>query len=117
MVLSAYRAHRSDVGPLATEGGREELIELVSDALAHGARALVGGAKPDGPGWFYPPTVLTDRMSVRWRLRVDVRNSSNSSPTPSPTARELSSAARNRTDPDGSIRLPCSQIGCRSAGD
>jgi len=48
----------TDVGPLATEGGREDLVELVSDALAHGARALVGGAKPDGPGWFYPPTVL-----------------------------------------------------------
>jgi succinate-semialdehyde dehydrogenase/glutarate-semialdehyde dehydrogenase len=48
----------TDVGPLATEGGREDLVELVSDALAHGAQALVGGAKPDGPGWFYPPTVL-----------------------------------------------------------
>lgn len=49
---------RTDVGPLATEGGREDLIELVSDALAHGARNLLGGTKPDGPGWFYPPTVL-----------------------------------------------------------
>ena len=24
------------------------------------AKALVGGKRPDGPGWFYPPTVLTD---------------------------------------------------------
>jgi succinate-semialdehyde dehydrogenase/glutarate-semialdehyde dehydrogenase len=48
----------TDVGPLATEGGREDLIELVSDAVAHGARTLLGGTKPDGPGWFYPPTVL-----------------------------------------------------------
>ena len=31
----------------------------VEDAVAKGANALVGGKRPDGPGWFYPPTVLT----------------------------------------------------------
>ena len=60
----------TDVGPLATEGGREDLVELVSDALAHGARALVGGAKPDGPGWFYPPTVL-DGITPEMRLHQE----------------------------------------------
>lgn len=49
----------TDVGPLATQSGRDELAELVDDALAQGATALVGGRTPDGPGWFYPPTVLT----------------------------------------------------------
>ena len=49
----------TDVGPLATQAGRAELAELVDDALAHGATALIGGSTPDGPGWFYPPTVLT----------------------------------------------------------
>lgn len=34
--------------------------ELVSDALANGARALVGGKRPEGPGNYYPPTVLVD---------------------------------------------------------
>ncbi|MGB8406841.1 MAG: aldehyde dehydrogenase family protein [Mycobacterium sp.] len=32
----------------------------VDEALAAGARALTGGKRPDGPGSFYPPTVLVD---------------------------------------------------------
>ncbi|HEU4360883.1 MAG TPA: aldehyde dehydrogenase family protein [Mycobacterium sp.] len=32
----------------------------VTEAVAAGARALTGGARPDGPGSFYPPTVLVD---------------------------------------------------------
>jgi len=32
----------------------------VDDALAKGARALTGGKRPEGPGSFYPPTVLVD---------------------------------------------------------
>lgn len=48
------------VGPLATEGGRADLAELVDDARAQGARVLTGGTAPDGPGWFYPPTVIAD---------------------------------------------------------
>jgi len=49
----------TDVGPLATAGGREDLAGLVSDALDNGAVATTGGQVPDGAGWFYPPTVLT----------------------------------------------------------
>jgi succinate-semialdehyde dehydrogenase / glutarate-semialdehyde dehydrogenase len=48
-----------DVGPLATESGRADLVELVDDAIAKGAEVLVGGRLPDGDGWFYPPTVLS----------------------------------------------------------
>lgn len=48
----------TQVGPLATESGRAELVELVDDALAKGARALTGGSAQDGAGWFYPPTVI-----------------------------------------------------------
>ncbi|MDO9590891.1 MAG: NADP-dependent succinic semialdehyde dehydrogenase [Microcella sp.] len=48
------------VGPLATRGGRDELAELVDDAIAHGATVLTGGAVPEGEGWFYPPTVIAD---------------------------------------------------------
>ncbi|MFC5503169.1 NADP-dependent succinic semialdehyde dehydrogenase [Lysinimonas soli] len=57
----------TDVGPVATESGRTELAELVDDAVAKGAKVLVGGAPLDGPGWFYPPTVLselTDDMRI-----------------------------------------------------
>ena len=48
----------TQVGPVATASGRDELIELVEDARAKGAEVLVGGTLPDGPGWFYPPTVV-----------------------------------------------------------
>jgi succinate-semialdehyde dehydrogenase / glutarate-semialdehyde dehydrogenase len=50
----------TDVGPLATESGRDDLAELVDDAVAKGARVLAGGGAPEGPGWFYSPTVLAD---------------------------------------------------------
>jgi succinate-semialdehyde dehydrogenase / glutarate-semialdehyde dehydrogenase len=49
----------TDVGPLATRSGRDELAELVDDAVAKGATVLTGGRAPDGPGFFYPPTVIT----------------------------------------------------------
>ncbi|GAA4562774.1 NADP-dependent succinic semialdehyde dehydrogenase [Planotetraspora kaengkrachanensis] len=49
----------TDVGPLATEQGRADVEELVDDAVAAGATVLCGGRRPDGPGWFYPPTVIT----------------------------------------------------------
>src|SRR5690606_36285832 len=50
----------TDVGPLASEQGRADLEELVDDAVRSGATVLCGGERPDGPGWFYPPTVLPD---------------------------------------------------------
>lgn len=50
----------TQVGPLATESGRDDLAALVDDAVAHGATVLAGGGTPDGPGWFYPPTLLAD---------------------------------------------------------
>jgi succinate-semialdehyde dehydrogenase/glutarate-semialdehyde dehydrogenase len=50
----------TDVGPVATEQGRKDLEELVADAVGKGAKVLVGGETPSGPGWFYPPTVLVD---------------------------------------------------------
>ena len=49
----------TDVGPLATEQQRADVVELVDDAVAHGAVVRSGGTVPDGPGWYYPPTVLT----------------------------------------------------------
>ena len=49
-----------DVGPLATASGRDELAELVEDAVAKGATALTGGQSLPRDGWFYEPTVLAD---------------------------------------------------------
>ncbi|MER7670728.1 NADP-dependent succinic semialdehyde dehydrogenase [Kitasatospora sp. NPDC096128] len=51
----------TDVGPLASRQGRDDLEELVEDARTHGARVECGGNRPMGwdTGWFYEPTVLT----------------------------------------------------------
>jgi succinate-semialdehyde dehydrogenase / glutarate-semialdehyde dehydrogenase len=48
------------VGPLARRDLREELHEQVQRSVRQGARILTGGTIPNGPGWFYPPTVLAD---------------------------------------------------------
>ena len=50
----------TDVGPLATEQDRVEVEKLVEQAVPAGAVLRCGGMRLDGPGWFYPPTVLTD---------------------------------------------------------
>jgi succinate-semialdehyde dehydrogenase/glutarate-semialdehyde dehydrogenase len=50
----------TDVGPLATEDVLEGLEDQVRRSVAAGARVLCGGKRLDGPGFFYPPTVLAD---------------------------------------------------------
>ena len=49
-----------DVGPLVDEKARDKVSALVDDAVAKGAKVLVGGSAPQGAGWFYEPTVLAD---------------------------------------------------------
>ena len=48
----------TDVGPLASEQQRDDVEQYVADAVAKGAKVLCGGAAPEGPGFYYPPTVL-----------------------------------------------------------
>jgi succinate-semialdehyde dehydrogenase/glutarate-semialdehyde dehydrogenase len=48
-----------DVGPMTSEAQRRIVEEHVEEAKARGASVLTGGARPSGPGFFYPPTVLT----------------------------------------------------------
>ena len=50
----------TDVGPLASEQQRDDVEHLVADAVAKGAKALCGGAAPEGAGFYYPPTVLAE---------------------------------------------------------
>lgn len=60
---------QTQVGPIATSSGRDELAGLVDDARAQGADILTGGVVPDGPGWFYPPTVVAGvRPGMRLHL-------------------------------------------------
>ena len=49
----------TDVGPLATEQGLADVQELVQDAVDQGATVVVGGGPTGGPGYYYPPTLLT----------------------------------------------------------
>jgi succinate-semialdehyde dehydrogenase/glutarate-semialdehyde dehydrogenase len=48
----------TDVGPLSTEQGREDVEALVEDAIDKGAQVVLGGRRPDRPGWWYPPTIV-----------------------------------------------------------
>jgi succinate-semialdehyde dehydrogenase/glutarate-semialdehyde dehydrogenase len=48
-----------DVGPMTMERQRRIVEDHVADAVARGATVRTGGVTPKGPGWFYPPTVLT----------------------------------------------------------
>jgi succinate-semialdehyde dehydrogenase/glutarate-semialdehyde dehydrogenase len=49
----------TDVGPIVTEAQRAELVGQVEDALSEGATVNSGGRNLDGPGWYFPPTVLS----------------------------------------------------------
>lgn len=49
-----------EVGPLISEQRRLTVHEHVSEAVLFGARLLRGGQLPEGPGFFYPPTVVLD---------------------------------------------------------
>lgn len=50
----------TDIGPMARADLRDELHGQVLASVEKGARCLLGGESPNGPGAFYPPTVLTD---------------------------------------------------------
>jgi succinate-semialdehyde dehydrogenase/glutarate-semialdehyde dehydrogenase len=48
------------VGPLIDDSQQKKVAELVEDAVDKGAKPIVGGHIPDGRGYFYEPTVLSD---------------------------------------------------------
>lgn len=49
----------AQVGPLTDEAARQKVASLVSDAVGRGAVVRTGGGAVEGPGYFYPPTVLS----------------------------------------------------------
>ena len=49
----------AQVGPLINQEAVDNVDRLVTAAVSGGATAVTGGAPVDGPGFFYPPTVLT----------------------------------------------------------
>ncbi|WP_454607414.1 aldehyde dehydrogenase family protein [Streptomyces tendae] len=48
------------LGPLSSEAAAELLMEQVRDAVDKGATVVLGGGRPDLPGAFVEPTLLTD---------------------------------------------------------
>ncbi|MBB5187071.1 succinate-semialdehyde dehydrogenase/glutarate-semialdehyde dehydrogenase [Zhongshania antarctica] len=50
----------TQVGPIAREDLRQNLHRQVTDTISAGAKCLLGGELSDGPGFFYPPTLLVD---------------------------------------------------------
>src|SRR5438132_13663742 len=49
----------TDVGPQARADLRASLQRQVEESLRRGAKLVLGGRVPEGPGFFYPPSVLT----------------------------------------------------------
>jgi succinate-semialdehyde dehydrogenase/glutarate-semialdehyde dehydrogenase len=60
------------LGPLINEDGRRKVVQLVADAVQKGAKVLTGGKAPDGPGFFYPATVLTNVPDSAEMLREEI---------------------------------------------
>ena len=63
--MDAYRVgnplnEETEIGPMARIDLRDELHDQVVRSLAEGARLVTGGSLPEGPGAFYPATILTD---------------------------------------------------------
>ena len=59
-------------GPLVNRAAVEKVTALVTDAMAGGARALLGGAPSPGSGCFYPPTVLVDVPASAQILKEEI---------------------------------------------
>ena len=52
-------SEETEIGPQARHDLRDELHAQVAKSIGMGAVCLLGGTVPEGPGAFYPPTVLT----------------------------------------------------------
>lgn len=70
LVLGDPAEESTELGPLATEQGRADIEELVADAKDRGARILTGGARAEGAGWYYQPTVIAD-ITPQMRLYAE----------------------------------------------
>ncbi len=61
-----------EVGPLVDAKQRDKVRELVDDAVEAGATVAAGGKAPDGAGYFYTPTVLTDVPTSARMFREEI---------------------------------------------
>ena len=58
--VGAGTAEETELGPMVNAKAVTGIADKVDRSVAAGARAVLGGVKPDGPGFFYPATVLAD---------------------------------------------------------
>lgn len=60
LVLTCEAGVGIAVGPMSSAEAREHMEELVADAIQKGATLVCGGKRPEHPGFYYKPTILTD---------------------------------------------------------
>jgi succinate-semialdehyde dehydrogenase / glutarate-semialdehyde dehydrogenase len=65
-------ADDTQVGPLVNEDAVNKVSQLVQGAVDAGGRVVVGGTRPERPGFYYDPTVLTDVPSSAPILREEI---------------------------------------------
>ena len=58
VTIGASDQMTTEVGPLCTQRQRNRIQALVDASRAAGAKLITGGTTPDGPGFYYPPTIL-----------------------------------------------------------
>jgi acyl-CoA reductase-like NAD-dependent aldehyde dehydrogenase len=51
---------RTQYGPIQNRMQYEHVLEILEDTQRRGARFLAGGTVPQGPGYFFPPTLVAD---------------------------------------------------------
>jgi succinate-semialdehyde dehydrogenase/glutarate-semialdehyde dehydrogenase len=72
LVVGPGTDEKTQVGPLVNEDTVAKVDDLVKGALDGGAEAVTGGRRPDGPGFYYPPTVLTGVAADAPILRQEI---------------------------------------------
>ena len=84
------------VGPVINDPARQKMLGLVEEAARHGARVLTGGKAPDRPGYFVPPTVLSEVPAEEHILKEEIFGPV----APIVTVRDVNEAIEfaNRTD-------------------
>lgn len=60
LVVGDPMSKKTHIGPLVRESARENLERQVNTSVKMGAKILTGGKRPEGKGYFYLPTVLTN---------------------------------------------------------
>ncbi len=50
------------IGPVSNKMQFDKVVSFVEDARARGAKIVTGGSRPNGPGYFYPLTVIAEAV-------------------------------------------------------